>query len=136
MVAVPPAAPLPPPATPAEAALVRLIGAEAALRLVEQYGGLTLDVPRSVNQGSALPRKIGLGAARILVEKYSGGRMQVPLARAWRARIYRERDGLSIPDIARRLSATRWTVMRWLNDTGCGQAAFDTRDHAQLNLFD
>jgi hypothetical protein len=141
MAAVPPASPapaaLPPPATPAEAALVRLIGAEATLKLIEAHGGRRLDVPRSVNQGSLLPRQIGLLPARILVERYAGGRLRVPLARAWRARIYRERDGLSYAEIAVRLGASDRSVWRWLSDAGCTGAEADAAGAAarQMDLF-
>lgn len=116
--AAPAPQPLPKPSNPVDAALVRMIGALPALKLLEAYGGLTLDVPRAVDRGTKLPEIVGLEAAKILVEQYGGGRMQVPLARAWRACVYRQRDGLSISEIARRLSATDRTVKRWLGEGG------------------
>lgn len=108
------------PSTPSEAALVRLIGALPALKLVEAYGGFSMDVPRSLDRKRKLLEIVGPQAARVIVEHYGGGRMNVPLARAWRACVYRTRDGATIAEIARRLSATTFTVIRWLKEGGVG----------------
>lgn len=111
-----PEAALPPP-PPELAGLVRLIGAEATLTLVELHGGTRLPVPKSANQGTRLSREIGLAAARALSAEYGGLMLRVPLAKRWRALVYR-RAGQSYSAIARRLGASENSVWLWLNRAG------------------
>lgn len=106
--------PLPPP-PPELAGLVRLVGAEAALTLVELHGGTRLPIPREANQGTRLAREIGLEAARALSAEHGGLMIKVPQVRRWRALVYRQRDGLTYAAIARRLSTTEGRVWEWLN---------------------
>lgn len=102
----------PPP--PAELAwLTDLIGAEAALVLIEAHGGTRLYIPQEPNQGMAIAREIGLPAARALAARYGRDWIAVPLARNWRARLYRQR-GDSYREIARRLGLTESAVSRIL----------------------
>lgn len=107
-----------PPAPQELAGLVRLIGAAATFRLVELHGGTRLPVPREANQGVRLAREVGLDAARALSAEFGGLSVKVPLAKAWLAAIYRERDGLSYAALARRLRVTEGTVWRWLEQAG------------------
>ena len=105
--------PLVPP--PAELAwLVDVIGAAAALRLIEARGGTRLYVPRAVTQASALAREIGLAEARLMTTApFAGDTITVPVARHWRVRQYRA-AGLSQAAIARRLGCHEDTVWRLL----------------------
>jgi hypothetical protein len=103
---------LPPP--PAELAhLVRLIGADAMLRLIEARGGTRLYVPQVPDDASPIAADIGLEAARALAREYGGETIKVPTCKVWRARVYHAR-GLSYAKIARRLGCTESTVWRLL----------------------
>lgn len=107
----------PPP--PAELAfLTDRIGAEATLRLIELHGGTRVHVPKFPNQGVKLAREIGLAQAKALAEVWGGDYLKVPLCRYWRARVYRQRDGLSYPEIARKLGVTERAVWKYLSDAG------------------
>jgi hypothetical protein len=101
----------------AELKLVDLIGEDAALKLVEEFGGRRLDIPRSVGPRHQLAKVIGEAAARKLVAEYFGGRLRVPMAKFWRAQVYRAR-GLSYNEIAKRLQVTDNSVHRFLRDAG------------------
>jgi DNA-binding NarL/FixJ family response regulator len=112
------AAPLPVP--PSIAWLVKLVGEEAALALVEAHGGTRLFVPKRVGAHSALARRTGVPAKSLapLAAAYGGETIKLPLCREWRIRIYRLRHGESYAAIARRLGIVESTVWRVLNDGG------------------
>jgi hypothetical protein len=113
------------PDLPREVALfVELIGEEATLLLLEQHGGTRLEAPAGEN--TRLANAIGRSAARALYEHFGRDRFKVPLAKAWRARIYRQR-GMSYTAIARRLGCNETSVWRYLNAVGA--------TNAQLELF-
>lgn len=114
---------IPPP--PAEISwLASAVGAEAALRLIEEHGGTRVYVPKDVNQLSAARLALPLPAARALAERYGGEHILVPIARAWRVRIYRA-AGLTYPAIARKLGITERAVGRILTDAGMTQTQPD-----------
>lgn len=122
----------PPPITwsPAELAfLTDLIGVPATFRLIELHGGTRVRVPKGVNQGSRLARDIGLDPARRLAERWGGDMLKVPLARYWRARVYRSR-GDSYRTIARRIGVNEGTVHTYLRAAG-----MTTHGAQQLDLF-
>lgn len=105
---------LPPP--PAELAdLSAHLPPEALLALIEGFGGTVLYIPHSPNQASPLVRALGRDAAAALAAARGGERIKVPLARHWRIRVLRERDGLSYSQIARRLGITEDAVWRHLS---------------------
>lgn len=105
-----------PPPPPAELAwLTTIIGADAALRLIEEHGGTRLYVPKEVNQRSAARLGIPRAAAQALAECFGGEHILIPVARAWRVRLYRAR-GMTYPAIARRLGITERAVGRILAD--------------------
>lgn len=94
------------PRSPAELAwLTDCVGADAALRLIERHGGTRIYVPREVNQGTPLAIEIGLDPARALSVAFGGEIVRIPLAKYWRAWIYRA-QGLAYSEIARRLGCT------------------------------
>lgn len=78
-------------------------------RLLDNFGGLPVYVPRSLPQEHALVALAGPAAAAVMVRIYGGERIVVPMGAAWRrARIVRRvaelRDaGLNHCEIARRL---------------------------------
>lgn len=114
----------PPP--PAElAALSRLLAPAELLALVEACGGNRLYIPARPARGSPVVRAIGAAAAQRLAEGYGGQQLKVPLARAWLVRTYAS-QGMSQPQIARRLRITESAVWRLLRDA---------RDARQTDLF-
>jgi hypothetical protein len=94
-----------------EAALVALIGETAALLLIERHGGTRITVPVS---GGALAAEIGAEAAARLFGHFGHDRVHVPLAKAWRAGIYRQR-GMSYSAIARKLGCNEASVWKHLH---------------------
>jgi hypothetical protein len=109
--------------------LTSLIGIPATFRLIELRAGTRVRVPKTVNQGTKLAREIGLASARQLAERWGGDDLKVPLARHWRARVYRAR-GDSYSTIARRLGVNEGTVHTYLRNAG-----MTNRPTAQLDLF-
>ena len=92
------------------AELLALLGEEDFLRLAEAYGGSRLYVPEN-EEGTALFKAVGAEAARKLSRRYSRAYLRIPLARAARARQYRQ-QGLSNAEIAKRLGMTESGVDR------------------------
>ncbi|MBF0165649.1 MAG: DNA transposition protein [Magnetococcales bacterium] len=60
--------------------LVRVIGAAAALRLVETYGGLTLAIPKRLHESGELTMKLGVETVKLLISWGGGDRVYVPRA--------------------------------------------------------
>jgi len=97
--------------------LTKIIGADAALSMIEAHGGTRVYVPKDINQNSAARLALPLPEARSLGEAFGGEHILVPIARAWRVRMYRA-AGLTYPAIARRLGITERAVGRILTDAG------------------
>lgn len=115
--------PMPPPPQQLEH-LTSRIGAESTLRLIELHGGVRIHVPKRVTARTKLAREIGEDAARALSAHWGGDFLSVPLAREWRARVYKAR-GASYSVIARRLQVTEHAVWRILNRAGMTEAQGD-----------
>lgn len=98
-------------------AIVSLIGDEAALKLVETYGGQRIQVPARATASCALARAVGLTAARALVTEFRGTKLAVPLCKRWRILHLRAR-GLSYAAIARELTVSEATVHQTLQAHG------------------
>ncbi len=105
----------PPPPGPLQG-IAAAIGVAALLRLLEQRGGTVVYVPgRSLSPNSGLGKELGLDDEAcerlrgLLSSDTAGERVKIPLARAWRARVYRL-DGLSYTQIALRLGVTERAV--------------------------
>lgn len=96
------------------AELVELLGDEAYLKLVEAFGGLKLHISGRGSTSETLAAAIGAEAADRLVDRHGGSRLNVPLARAFRARKYRE-AGQGDAEIARRLGMTVSGLERLFN---------------------
>lgn len=110
-----------PPPTP-ELNLRRLVATlgsrEAALRLIEARGGLTIYVPHNIDR-SDLAAELGEALLSRLVAEHGGNYLRVPLAKAWRAQCYRS-QGLSHAAIAARLQMTEEGVRKTLRLAGLG----------------
>ncbi|MDA8049033.1 MAG: hypothetical protein M0002_03335 [Rhodospirillales bacterium] len=92
--------------------LVELLGEDAALKLIELYGGTRLTVPKRIGPEDALGREVG-EAAVLLARYFGGSEVKVPMARPWRALIY-QRMGLTRRQMARRLGCTETAVYGYL----------------------
>lgn len=90
------------------AELLNLIGPTAFLRLAESFGGRRLFVPVSAD-GTQLTTALGRETTERLIGRYGRSYLRVPLARAHRARHYRD-AGLSNGEIAHRLGMTETGV--------------------------
>lgn len=98
--------------------LRRLMEDDALLAFVEQHGGTRYFVPKI--RSVSLIEKIGIGPASMLVSYHGGNYIKVPLARSWRAAIYRAR-GMSYAQIAVRLGITErgvWSLLKKQGLTG------------------
>lgn len=105
--------------------LVRLIGVEATVNLIEAAGGLRFYVP-----ATPTPRLIsivGETAAKKLSAAHGRNYLHVPLARAWRVLVYQARR-MSYPQIARRAGCTESAVWKALSRAD--------RTNPQLDLFE
>ncbi|MFN8994610.1 MAG: hypothetical protein ACK5X3_13245 [Pseudomonadota bacterium] len=97
--------------------LTDIVGAAAALSMIEAHGGTRVYVPKEINQNSAARLALPLPEARRLGEERGGEHILVPIARAWRVRLYRA-AGMTYPAIARKLGITERAVGRILTDAG------------------
>lgn len=117
--------------------LLSTIGRDASLRLIEQLGGVRLYVPTKVAEDGRITRAIGAAAAALMGGEFGGCYIAVPLAKPWRASIYRER-GLSYGEIAIALATSVtsvWRMLRAVGLTGChpGSAPAARAPHAAAN---
>ncbi len=94
--------------------LTAIIGADAALSLIEAHGGTRVYVPAEPSDTSTLANAIGLPAARALAKHRPSEYITVPVCRNWRIRIYRAR-GMSCAAIARKVGCHEDTVTRALS---------------------
>lgn len=91
--------------------LVRPLGAAATLALIERHGGTRLYVPRAPS--AELLACLGAEAAAALCAEWGGNYLKPPLAKGWRALVYRA-AGDSYSQIARRLGCTEKAVAEHL----------------------
>jgi len=97
--------------------LAEAIGEDAALKLVEAYGGRRVYIPHQPIDNDVLTSSIGLPAAIRLSEIYGGDRLEVPNPTPRKVRVLELRsDGLSVDAIARKLGCTRRRVFQVLAD--------------------
>lgn len=80
-----------------------ILGDEAFLALVENFGGDRLYVPKGAD--NRVSQAIGSAAASKLAAHFGGDSPRIPLAREFRARQYRL-AGMTNPAIAKRLGMT------------------------------
>jgi Homeodomain-like domain len=95
--------------------LTNEIGADAAARLIDIFGGTRLYVPQSPDEDDLLTASLGHEAALKLARVYGGDRTEVPNPTPRRARIIELREtGCSVDAIARKLGCTRRRVFQVL----------------------
>lgn len=124
-----------PPPTEDIARLVRLIGPEAVLRLVEARGGTRVYVGDPV-EGAVLSEIIGLDAAATLRSRYGANPIKVPIARPWRVLCYLA-QGLSRDKTALKAGCSLNTVDRTVKNYGHpnGRTVVAKPASGQLDLF-
>jgi hypothetical protein len=113
-----------PPPTEEVRRIVQIVGAEAALTLVEAYGGTRLFVPKTPTENHIA--LLGDGSAKALSQAWGGEYIKVPLGRAWRVLVYNAR-GLSYAETARKAGCSEDGVWRILSR--------HERTTKQLSLF-
>jgi len=64
------------------ARIVEIIGYGAALRLVHEFGGREIKIPKNPRPGQQLVDCIGLAAAQRMTDHYGTGRLEIPLGPA------------------------------------------------------
>lgn len=93
------------------AELEGIIGKDAAQTLCSTRGGVTLYVPKLLDEGSEIGRIVGVPALRLLAQVYGGESIVVPNRRKAGPRKEKILDmitaGLSARDIALRLDVTQ-----------------------------
>ncbi|MBW6402052.1 hypothetical protein KPL78_29670 [Roseomonas sp. HJA6] len=116
-----------------------VIGADATLCLVREFGGTRLRIPQEVNQSSELAISIGLDAARAASAAWGGDRLRIPLVRWWQARCLHA-DGKTTREIALALRVTETSVPDLLHGRRHSRDTLHQRGEqprpTQLTLFD
>lgn len=103
------------PRPPAEIAwLTDVVGVDAAIALMELFGGTHAYIPKFFDPEMELVQKLGAAAAKALVQRWGGGRIRIPTCKWWRARVYEAR-GMTYVAIALKLAVSDISVWRWLN---------------------
>jgi hypothetical protein len=92
---------------------VQAVGPEAALLLIEAFGGTEIYVPRNPVPTSPLVAAIGAEAAAALAHAYGTNELRVPSAKRWRVRVYAAR-GASQKQISLKVGLNQRTVERYL----------------------
>ena len=100
------------------------IGDAAALKLIEARGGTTVFVPGEPRDGQILTEIVGLDAARELASRWGKEYLMVPLAIEWRIDMLLA-DGLSAPEVARRLGIHEDRVRRRRRKVGVASSQMD-----------
>ena len=90
--------------------LTEIVGAEGVLALIEAAGGTEIYVPATLRDDHPLVAMLGAAAAAALAKERGGAAMRVPLAKTWRAWVYRAR-GMTHAAIARKLGCQDITVI-------------------------
>jgi hypothetical protein len=101
--------------------LTDVIGADAALVMIERFGGTRLRIPVQPDKPTLLSEAVGIEAQAKLVAAFGGDRLRIPLLKWWRARIYRWEQGMSIPQIARKLGMVESGVQSLLRSSQAAQ---------------
>lgn len=83
------------------------------LRLIELYGGSRVFVPMRAGASQKLARELSPVAEAALVEVFGGGNIRVPVAKEWRAQVYRAM-GETVGAIAVRLVCDERSVRDYL----------------------
>jgi len=122
--------------------LVELIGLPAALRLVGKFGGVPIYIPQPsrVLAHGKVAQVIGLEAMRALAAAWPKEHIKIPrgaeyLRRQRAISIHRDRDRLSLRDLALKYEMTDRNVLYVLARPAPGEMSAAVADSAQGSLF-
>ncbi|MEH3147263.1 MAG: helix-turn-helix domain containing protein [Methylobacterium frigidaeris] len=101
---------------------MRALGADAALALLLQFGGQTVNIPSRAGAKAPLIQAIGTDQVGRLRDVFGAGTLKVPMARSWCARRL-DAEGVARAEIAKRLRVTRESVRLYLIDRKRRRAA-------------
>lgn len=99
-------------------AVADIIGAPAALKLAERWGGIRLYIPLAPDEDHDLAKLIGIEHASRLCEAYAGERIEVPKADCWgravrnKLMLEARRKGVSQASLAREHGLTERQVRK------------------------
>lgn len=92
--------------------LAEQCGSDVALRLLGEYGGCHVVVPREIHPDHPIALRLGLQAARAICRTYAGEILTIPKADEARRHIRNQairthrREGVSLRDLARMFDLT------------------------------
>jgi hypothetical protein len=95
---------------------IEVIGHDAALALVETFGGVRVYIPKDPPADSPVVKAIGMEAAVRLGRALGGESPRIPVARAWLVAHYASLKW-PVPRIARQLRIADFSVRRILGRT-------------------
>jgi len=111
--------------------IIEAIGLPAAMKLVENFGGMRLHwpLPENIDERNDIARAIGVDAARKLAAAWGPDddrRPSIPLARRHlriiaRLEIRRDAGSMTVPELARKYETTERNIYRYLGDGGEGE---------------
>jgi hypothetical protein len=108
---------------------IEIIGLDATLALVQEFGGVRAYVAKDPPVDSKMVKAIGMAAAVRLGKALGGESPRIPVARAWLVQHYASLKW-SVPRIARELRIADFSVRRILSRTATTRA-----DPRQTSLF-
>lgn len=109
---------------------VRILGYEAAVTFILEFGGAEIYLPLTRTAAARSPVAQRLGVDLVIALATAGLPRRVPTAKPWLARVFRSEE-LRVSEIARRLHVTDVTVRKWLKEA----AGPRRKDDRQLPLF-
>lgn len=99
-------------------AIADIIGAPAALKIAERWGGIRLYIPTDMDENHNLAKLIGIESASRLCEAYAGERIDIPKADCWwravrnKLMIEARSRGVSQSNLAREYALTERQVRK------------------------
>jgi hypothetical protein len=97
--------------------LVSLLGQEAAFILMDMHAGTRISIPKVIPADHPLRAALGDEATALLTTYYAGSMLLVPMARSWRAPIYRAK-GLTFREMAKRLGCSEKAAYQYMAAKG------------------
>jgi Mor family transcriptional regulator len=104
--------------------IIKTIGLPAAMKLVENFGGtrIYIPLPQNITADHGIAKVIGLEATLALARLWPKEYPSIPLARRHlriivKGEILRDKDKLSVPELARKYETTERNIYRYLSET-------------------
>lgn len=109
---------------------IEALGLEDTLKLIESFGGTEIYIARNPGARSSVSALIGYPKAKALARIEHRLARRVPLAKEWRAKVYKS-QGLKTVQIARKLGVAESTARTYLK----ALSKFDDPNQPPLPLF-